>query len=348
MELSRAAHSTPLRSTAAFVAVGLGVHLALLLAYDFGVQAKTVDAQQKQYFESFEGAIRVLVVGASHSRSGFDTRLTDDAFVYAFPGEGYSMIYYRLLHALERHPEVEHVIAPIGPYYFSDRGEPYPQEWIGFREAFRYGEAGGDTWGYLKEAFRNHIFPYAGKHQMTWDFLNSGRERAARHDIVRGFQPSHIHMPPAQMRASAEEIVAAHYTGATDPIHANYLERLAALCAERGLHLTLVDWPVSAIYSRLAEGKYDPAVQAAALARARTHLPIEVVDLSTTFHSHDELFGNSDHVNAEGAYLATRMILEQAGLPIRADVTAPLPAPRERRDRQARPVPDGAPAEAAP
>lgn len=320
-------------AVAAFLAVGLCIHLVLSLAYERTVEARTVDGIQKAYFEAFDEPIQVLVVGASHSRGGFDTRLTDDALTYAFPAEGYPMVYYRLLHALEEHPEVEHVIGPIGPYYFSDRGEPYPEDWIGFDEAFRYGEAGGDTWGYLKDAFRRHVFPYAGKSQTTFEFTRNVEEegKTDRNEIVRGYQPNYTNMGPERMQESAQSIADTHYPGGVDPTHANYLERIAALCAERGIALTLVNWPVTERYARLADGRYDPAVMPAALARARTHLPITVVDLYDVFQDREYLFGNADHVNAAGSYLATRMILEQAGLPVREEITGPLPAPPHLR-----------------
>ena len=188
-------------SVVVFLAVGLCIHLAFCFAYERIVEARTVDGRQKAYFEAFDEPIRVLVIGASHSRGGFDTRQTDDAFTYAFPAEGYPMSYYRMLHVLERHPEVEHVVAPTGPYYFSDRGDPYPEQWIGFREALRFGEAGGDTWGYLKDAIRRYAFPYAGKQQTVWDFLRGGRggEKTDRNEILRGYQPSYNHMGPGRM-----------------------------------------------------------------------------------------------------------------------------------------------------
>jgi hypothetical protein len=244
------------------------------------------------------------------------------------------MSYYRMLHVLERHPEVEHVIAPTGPYYFSDRGDPYPEQWIGFGEAFRFGDAGGDTWGYLKDAFRRYAFPYAGKQQTVWDFLRGGRggEKTDRNDILRGYQPSYNHMGPERMQESAQTVADTHYPGrGVDPTHANYLERIAEECARRGIGLTLVNWPVTERYGRLAEGRFEPAVLEEALARARAHLPITYVDLYDVFWDREYLFGNSDHVNAAGSYLATRMILEQAGLPINEDVTGPLPPPPHLR-----------------
>jgi hypothetical protein len=332
-------------SAAAFVALGLVIHVGLAVAYNEGVASQTVDALMRQHFEENEDPVRVVMLGASQSRGGFDTRLTDGAFTYAFPNEGYSMYYYHLLRVLEQHPEVEHVIAPTGPYYFSDRGEPYPEEWIGFREAVRYGEAGGDPWGYLKDAFHRHLFPYAGKHQMTWDFLTGGRQRSSRNAMIRGFQPNYSSMDAARMAQSAETVVGTHYTGATDPIHARYLERIAELCAERGLRLTLVEWPLTAEYIRLAETRgmtEQGAVEEAAIEAARAHLPITFVNLREVFKDRRELFGNSDHVNAQGAYLATRMLLERAGLPIREDVTGPLPPPRHHPGHAT----DGLPVEA--
>ena len=317
-----------LLSALAFVAVGLVLNAAVATVYRTFVESRTLAAKHERLFERYDGEIRVLAIGASHSVGGFDTRLTDDAYTYAFAGETYPTIFGRLRYVLNKHPEVEHVIAPLGPYYFEAREHAHPTVWIGTGEVVRYAQQGGEWWAYLKDQLRRNYFPYAGKHQRSWDWLNGAEDKVNRREPIQGFQPSFRRRSIDYLEESAEEVVATHYTGATDPIQAYFLDRIAELCAERGIRLTLVEWPATPQYFRLAEEHVDPAVQEAALASVRERIPADFIDLSTLFFGREEeVFGNADHINAVGAFEATQVILSRLGLPIRSDVEAPLDPP---------------------
>ncbi|MBW2266950.1 MAG: hypothetical protein JRH16_00140 [Deltaproteobacteria bacterium] len=293
------------------------VHVALVHWYRHGVMGYGIAERTLQQFESLREQVDIVALGDSHVKWGIEAEAIPGAFNFALPGESYVQSYYRLRSLLDDEGQVlRAVVLPADPHSLARHSDhQFRHYYAAFVDPFELGRVDGEMLHRVIESLRGRLAPYAGQRANLLAYLETGRPPEVRWlDEV----PMHAGslasdrlvtaFSPAGRRAKAQERMGYHFGQAPglDPTLGYYLGKLLSLCAERGIRVLLVRFPLGDAY---LEALPDPAASDAMIARmVDASENAELLDARRVFANRPQLFADVDHLNREGAALLSRRV----------------------------------------
>lgn len=275
------------------------------------LQDRAVDAQL--------GTLRTLVVGDSHAQ-GIHYAVLPDTLHIASPGESVIQTYYRVRRILERDPpRIERVVVSLGVHSLvgTKWSIQEPQYWVKVVDYPELVRRAPDPWARAEEAVLGHL-SFVGLGVEIWrdgqralrDWRKgraptTWQDRLARWDGPET-TPSLDELTPEELERMTRRTVTAHtaYGADFDPVIADHLERLLALCREHGIDALVVEMPVTPRYleeiGRLVDvERHDRFVREAVRRQGA-----DLLDLRRAFDDPGD-FSDPEHLSPEGRAKAT-------------------------------------------
>ncbi len=306
---------------AIFAAIGL----ALILLLSAVVRQAGEKALQSDVFR-FDSEVTTLIAGDSHAASSIDPAIFPRSVNIAEPSENYLFTYYKLRHFLDRNPAVEKVVLSFS---YHSAARVFSERYL-FDERFtaqslpRYYPLLGEEARRLVRARSRSYLVSRLKYDLglPLEIHRSGYllKAALGRPLSRGDIPFFGgYYPGSVSRVRYEDIAATldrHYFGGArdyagaSPLMADYLQRIAELCGERGIALYLFRAPLHGEYRKsIPEAVRDDfeALRDAVLQKNPHVIYLDYV----AFPLEAEHFGDVTHLNAQGAERLSRMLAER-------------------------------------
>lgn len=267
----------------------------------------------ERQFDQCRGQVTTLAIGDSHMATGFDPRVWSGAFNFALHGETYVYNYFKLKRILDRNPGIRTVLLPLDLHSFSDwRADRELRDfyWVRYVNYLELGWRSRKPFESLGKYVRGRFFPYLGEMGAV---RATPREERVKHpaapaEIVQGFVVKTGTYDENREKLAVRR-VRLHFFGhrVYDRLAVHYFRRILELCADHGLTLVLIKFPVSEPYYRLAAGRTAPAqIYRRVAEMIRPYRNIRVFDYQMAFFGRDrELFDDPDHLNEAGARILT-------------------------------------------
>lgn len=261
-----------------------------------------------------------LVMGDSHAKCGIDARLMPDAFNLATLGSHYYHTYYRLRHFLEREGgTAAFLILPLDTHSVAwQRGRiedaAYWGQYLDYGQlAWRTGRVTEYARRYLTEAW----VPYAGRGDRIVEAVLGRGAAETRFPLVEG----HVQMPgdwsetplEARLRLTATRCAFVHNGYAPpDAVMVAYIRDTLALCAAHGIQPVMVRFPLTGEAWAEIDRHLDIAAIDALFDELIAPYPDAIrLDFGYALADDLHLFNDPDHLNAEGAQVFTRLLVER-------------------------------------
>ena len=293
-----------------FLGLGLVLHLLLAVAYIRGVASSHDARRQDAKWLVGPREVELMVAGDSHARFAVEAPLLGLAINIAVPGEHYLKTQYRVPWLLDHGSRaVGTVLLPFDAASFSsfktDSFEP-ERVWGRYVDWFELGAHKGQRFAYAGKWAKDELGPYVGELETVLQYLTRSRHFRDPTD------------PGASLALAVFEdgptVARRHFEGADpfDPDMVWAFRRILADLEERGIRVILVRYPVTAGYSRAAEGY-------GATRELRDRLFDEVgdpgvvdqIDLEEAFVGKREYFGDADHLSHLGKRQFTRLLADE-------------------------------------
>ena len=295
-----------------FLLVGAPIHLAASAAFEravfddlnFRISERQLDARVAS-----GRAIRTLVLGDSHAYSGADPDVLGDAFNFASSGENAAQTFGKLRWVLAAAPTVDVVVLPVDLHSFATfraRRFDRPALWDRYVDWAEVGRTTGDPLSFLGLAASAHA-PYVSGADDALLALTPGTGSATNRgsrlrDGFRPFDDSFADHPAAAQRAATRARNMLEGGDPFEPVSFEYFRRSLELCADHGVRVALVRYPVSEEYWREAVQKVDPeAFYARVQETARRYAGTRLFDHHADYFGRNEKLRDPDHLNAKGA-----------------------------------------------
>lgn len=298
------------------------VHFALSAWYRGAVMAGGVAERTLAQFEAMRDRVAVVGLGDSHVKWGLAADEIPDAFNFAIPGESYALSFYRLQSLLDDEGlALRAVVLAADPHSLERKrrpDQPFLHYYAGFADLHAIGRSeGAPLFGWV-EGLRGRFAPYVAQRANLLAFLETGEPPEVRWlaqvPMSAGALASDNKMTRfsrAGRRAKAAERVRFHFgeQPAIDATLVEYLDRILALCEERGVLALFVRFPLSDAYLESLAAHFDPApVDAHIEARVARAPAAELLDARNAFHQQPAMFADVDHLNRNGAAALARLI----------------------------------------
>jgi hypothetical protein len=286
------------------------IHAAAPTSWAFSTEAQLQD---------HEGPIEWLILGDSRAKCGVMPQHIVGSFNLATLGGQYMQTYYRLKRLVkEEGREVHHVILPMDTHSLAWQRDRLEESayWVRYMNYATLATRSGAPGHFAKRYLTGRLFPYAGRgDDMIARIIASG-ERTLRHDVTRGYialeQSWSDRNAEARATDSAGRSAFVHDEYACiNPMMTRYFQDTLALCAEEGIPVVLVRYPVAkelhdAISAHVPLEEVD-AVYATATADSN----VTAIDFMDAFTATPEFFADGEHLNAQGAEAFTHLLNEE-------------------------------------
>jgi hypothetical protein len=296
------------------------------------VMRQSIVLRKDAQFREFCPDTRYLFLGDSRVMMGANPEYIEHAFNFGMSSENYVQTYYKLKYILE-HPSCETkpacILLSFDQHSFSTQRLA---EWAYDFYYFRYmsplqaGRATGDYGEYLLRYLKVKVWSYQnqGSTMMDWIAGNLHLQKKER-EMYRGYIPRHANFTELSDSAQTAQATrrARFNFGSTElllynPVILECFRKTLDLCAEHNIKVVLVTYPVTAIYSELAQTTYGADSVCEPLdAMLRERPEIYRINLLNEYANRLDLFDDSDHLNREGARLFSLRVaelLDQNGL----------------------------------
>lgn len=276
--------------------------VALLAAAEIFCRTKTNIAINKAYLEQHAPAIGTLVLGDSHALNAIEPSLLDSCATLALGGQPLSVESMLLQRTIDKLPHLHTVIIEVSPHRFYY--DLSLKNWNGYLYRVIY----GIPYKTERPSIKNHLLIASGyKHCITLMFrhyfpgsaaVNDNADRFAALGYDSGKIAASFHMP--------HSFDSAHLLAMNE----GYLQKMAALCAKRGVRVVLVSTPLYKTYAwQVPIGVYKDVGRKISGIQAEystLYLP-HMIDTSFTVRD----YRDDDHLNPAGAIKFTRMLKEE-------------------------------------
>lgn len=305
--------------TALFVAIALGIHAALYLAYASTVGTNHRVTQVDREFLADNRPLDLLVAGDSHARNAFDARLVPRSASVAVGGEHYLKTLYRLPWLLDRkaRPPKTVVLNLDITSFTSWKADHFAPEYVWGRYVplFELGMRKKQPWAYTNKVLKAKLAPYAGELDTLVQFARGTRAfrtepGLGRFDAIPPFAQRRVALDSARRHFQHQDLV--------DPSLDWALVTLLDELRDRGVHVVLVSYPLTREYVEVAQRNGVHAEVRAHMARRLAGRPeVTWLDYEDLYFGRNRLFFDADHLNTLGRPRFTRRLhrdLVAAGL----------------------------------
>lgn len=304
-----------------------------------GVVVSTEHSVTHRQFLAARDRIEVLIGGQSDVKTALAPQLIDRAgFNYADTGESPIEGFFKMRRHLDEMPNLRVFMYSLAlPSFVGTRTERL------YARVYRRGHVTRSDYPSLKELgvrspMRDRIcavFECTGKSELMQTRRNIVRRLRGRRPlppvkgtVVSGFRYSEgSRVDPRQAASLARH----HFSGdPLDPIVIGYFERMLRMVKERGVTVVTVAPPVTDVYLEAAKPYLTvDQLESATVRNPRFEGLIDQhIDMTTMFADRHELFRNQNHMNAQGAEVASRHVAAVLG-PIVRPGTASIERPAD-------------------
>jgi hypothetical protein len=278
----------------------------------------------RQFKEERHG-IDTLVLGDSHAKRGVYPRILKRAFNLAIPGQTYAETYYVLKSHIELGEiDLRHVILQADLHSFSSWGLdrfPLAHLYAPYVDYFEMGWRRGKPLVYAVRELQGRYVPYLGERKNLLSYLQHGTPADLSWLIEKRLEGGALvhsrsirSQSPKRRTEAAETRCNNHFANQENfsPFLEQYFRQILELCADNGIEVILVEYPVTTEYLKAAARYIDSDEFDRRLAALIA--PYENVQLFAAreiFERRLDTFVDGDHLNQKGAITLSRMIRAQ-------------------------------------
>lgn len=289
--------------------------LSVLNAYYVrSMLSKTIVQRTEDQFQNYKNETKIIFFGDSHVKNGVDPRLIPESFNYALAGENYAQTFYKLKKVLsDEEVKVEKIVLPIDVHSFSSwRSDRFLHEWY-WRDFIDYSEVArrNPEIGLIEKIVISR-FPVIDS---GGEFVNNLLNEPDISDLFLG--ATLLTGDYSENDKQAEGVKSTLKTQLIgyeliDDFLWQYFVDTIELAQENDAEVFLVRYPLSDSYLKgLADkGIEKHVVYNKVRSMIKDKRNIKILDYHELFVGQDELFSNSDHLNAQGATGLSEKIAE--------------------------------------
>jgi hypothetical protein len=289
-------------------------HLLLRFLYVHEVMPRVFPVKHDRVFLRNLETMKIGLLGNSHTFLSLHASIIPDSLNFGSLGEGYMVTYYKLKRILDREPDAfAVVILQVDLHSFSGgefhQGKNY--RWAQFIDYYDLASFSGDYIQHGREWIQYREFPYAG----------SAKDLAHAVSGPQGQEPDVGDTPLLRDFSTVEDPerkawsrAANHFKGQNwyDDRVAHYFGRILDLCEAHNIHVVLVEFPVTEEYLAQAQTFLPLEEWRARVAAAIEGRPgITHLRLRDLYFGQNQLFGDPDHLNAEGGVLFSTHVRDE-------------------------------------
>lgn len=292
----------------AFAAVFFAVNALVNSAYTRWSRQTVEYEISRRQFEAMQEQVSVVFIGDSHVLSGVNPVLIEGSYNFGFDGENTIEEYYKYKYYLERGWKPEVAVIQIDLHTLSSfKSERFrdPAFWKQYVDYLEVGLFKGRLQSFLKLRLMGE-FAYMGELEYVLDLLLDPKQPKK---FVSGFEGGRKGNFSVHNDSKKQELAATrasnHFEGhqPLDPDLLAYFLRMVDLLETHGVKVVLVRYPVTEWYGE--ESKQYVSVKdfyrTIEDGLTKNDSMFIMLDYHDLFWGQDELFLDSDHLNATGA-----------------------------------------------
>lgn len=259
-------------------------------------------------FEAIEDQVSVAIIGDSHVRNAIDPQLMAGSYNFAFQGENVIQSYFKIRYYIEKGWRPEVVVLPIDLHSFSSYRSDRVQDLAFWKRYINFWELGwekGKPHTYLKLRIIGEV-AYLGELD---EVINNLLHPEVPGDLMAmGFVPRYGELSgknQERLQRLAAGRAVNHFEGyqMLDPDLLTYFLKLVGYLEDHGVVVVLVRYPVTEWYYD-ATGAYfsiEDYYSRIGEVLADNENQVIVLNYQDIYWGQEELFVDTDHLNAEGA-----------------------------------------------
>ncbi|MEA3444497.1 MAG: hypothetical protein U9R19_07185 [Bacteroidota bacterium] len=284
-------------------------------SYKVLVYNRTDNGRKEKQFSQYQGELKYLFLGDSHSQNAIDPSIIGASFNFSSANENFIQTYYklkRIIKSLDKN--VEYIVLPIDPSSFSSFRTGrfiYASTLITFSDYLEIAIHERDP-SYLRTWLDHNVFMYAGKYTIINRLRKVNRERNFS-KMKFGFKGRDGMLSDyIDVKAECERKVQLYLGGQEyfDPALRDYFIRILEFCQDRGIGVYLMKMPVAKEYVDACNNLFsieDYYNEIYKIADEQKSV-VKFLDFQDYFFDNQQYLRNPDHVNLEGAMVFSRML----------------------------------------
>jgi len=298
-----------------FLLLMVPVHLLLLAVHDAAAHSRSLLFRVDRLFWSLHEDLDYLVLGDSHAQDDLDPAILGRAFNFASAGETYLQTRAKLKKILrDRSGRIRRVILPLDVHSFSSFRAGRMEDadyWVRYVDFLELGREEGDPLGRLPELIEGQLIPYLGRGKDWLRVLNTLRR--SQQVPVRGYLGRKSAAPQSLQKrwALAHRRARLHLGSgeAEDPLLVGAFEDCLDLCAEHGVEILAVKFPVSPEYDQAIRELVDvDTLEEWLTSLVADRDGVKLLDLRRELFDRPHLFADADHLDARGAAVLSHLV----------------------------------------
>ena len=303
-----------------FLILFIGINEILHYAYKFNIYNNTDNARKERQFVEYNGELKYLFLGDSHSQNAIDPSIIGNSFNFASANENYIQTYFKLkgtIDQLGKKPET--VVLAIDPSCFSSfRTGRFinPSELLTFHDYLEISRYTKDL-SYLRTWVQYAFFMYAGNYTLINRFFKVKQNKSYSNMKLgfkgrRGSLSDYIDIPKTCLKKS--ELYLKGYNS-FDPVLVEYFEKILDYCKEKDIDVYLMKLPMAKEYIKACNTFFsvdDYYKKINKIAENYSSVK-QIFDYQGYFFEEEQYLRNPDHVNTEGARLFSKMLAKEFG-----------------------------------
>jgi hypothetical protein len=307
---------------AILLVVCLGINAVLSHWYTDTVMATNLIAKGRSQFARAPDRIDTLLVGDSHMMFGIRASKLENAFNLAVPGQMYTETFYTVKSYLAREDiDVRTVVINADPSAFEEarlENWIYQHEYVHYVDYLRIGADRGKISEYAAHHLIGRHAPYVGNRKFNLQYLEKQKVPLAffmsgvKMELGSALTPhSLLDIPEARWSGvAAYRAAQTHADGDPfNPVAMDYFDRILQLCADEGIQVLVVKFPLTPVYLNAVASFVDLDEFDARLdALIGSYPNVQLMDARSLYSERLEYFSNHDHLNRKGSTRFARKV----------------------------------------
>ena len=279
------------------------------------IYAKTDNGRKEKQFNNYEGKLKFLFIGDSHSQNAINPEYIDNSFNYSSALENFIQTYYKLtgiVNKLDRHPE--YIVLPIDITSFSSfRAERFRNisSLLGFKDYLELAIDLDDP-KFMTYWLENKTFMYGGKYETIFRFLSSLNKKRFS-DMKLGFKGRKGDLTYSDnISLECADKAKLYLDGHEyfDPILVRYFEKILTFCDQNNIKVILMKMPLATEYQKSCNKIFNVDDMYFKIGNiSKQHKSVSsTFDYSNYFRIDQSNFRNPDHLSIKGAENFSKML----------------------------------------